>query len=200
MLARSDLMKKKRVIVITGTPGTGKSSVAELVADRIGGKLLSLNLVAAESGALYAKDTIRDSKIVRTGALRKALNKILGEAEGEVVVEGHFGELVPKAHVKIAIVLRSNPFVLRERLSKRGYPAEKVNENVEAELLDACLIAAVEAFGEDTVREVDTTTLTSDEAAEEVLLAIEGRGGLPAGSVSWVTRLESEGRLLELIR
>jgi len=193
-------MKRKRAIVITGTPGTGKSSVAELVASRIGARLLSLNIVAAESGALYAKDLARDSTLIRTGVVRKAINKILDEEERDVVVEGHFGELVPKAHVKMAIVLRSNPFMLRERLRKRGYSAEKVNENVEAELLDACLIAAVETFGEDIVREVDTTTLTPEGAAEEVLMAIDGRGGLPAGSVSWVTRLEGEGRLRELIR
>jgi adenylate kinase len=193
-------MKRKRAIVITGTPGTGKSSVAELVAKRIGARVLSLNIVAAESGALYAKDSARDSTLVRTGVVRKALNKILSEEGGHVVVEGHFGELVPKAHVKMAIVLRLNPLVLRERLSKRGYSTEKVNENVEAELLDACLIAAMEAFGEGVVREVDTTTLTPEGVAEEILMAIDGRGGRPAGSVSWITRLESEGRLRELIR
>jgi adenylate kinase len=191
---------KKNAVVITGTPGTGKSSVAGIVAERLGVKLLSLNIVAAESGALETKDRIRDSTLVKTGTLRKALRKILEERDGRAVVEGHFGELVPGGHVKVAIVLRANPFVLKERLSKRGYSAEKVKENVEAELVDACLIASVEAFGEDAVREVDTTGLTPQEAAEEVLRAIGGSGGLPAGSVNWVTKLEGEERLLELIR
>ena len=200
MSIRFCAMKKKNAIVITGTPGTGKSSVAEIVAEKMGAKLFSLNIVAAESGALCAKDSATDSRLVRTSVLRKALSKVLGEVDGEAVVEGHFGELVPKAHVSMAIVLRSNPFTLKERLSKRGYSVEKVNENVEAELLDSCLIAAVESFGDGSVREIDTTELTPEEAAEEALLAISGKGGLPAGSLSWVTRLEGEGRLLELIR
>ncbi len=192
-------MKKKRAIVITGSPGTGKSSVAELVAARLCAKLLSLNLVAAEAGALSTKDSARGSTLVKEGILRRALGKILGEKDGIVVIEGHFGELVPKEYVKIAVVLRSNPFILGERLGKRGYSVEKVKENVEAELLDACLIAAVEAFGKEAVREVDTSELTPEETAEDVLGAIKGRGGLPAGSVNWVTRLEGEGRLRELI-
>jgi adenylate kinase len=131
--------------------------------------------------------------------LKKALKNVLEESTGEVVVEGHFGELVPKVYVKMAIVLRTNPLVLRDRLRKRGYPAKKVKENVEAELLDACLIAAVEAFGEMVVCEVDTTEITPEDAAEHVLAAIHGRGGLPVGSISWVTRLEGEGHLRDLI-
>jgi adenylate kinase len=192
-------MKRENAVVITGTPGTGKSSVAEVVAKRLGAKLISLNIIAAESGALSTKDLARDTTLIKTGQLRKALNKLLKEGEEDVVVEGHFGELVPKAHVRMAVVLRTNPLVLRDRLRKRGYSAEKVKENVEAELLDACLIAAVEAFGEDAVREVDTTEMTPEDAAEQVLAAIDGRRSLPAGSVSWVNRLEDEGHLRDLI-
>lgn len=193
-------MRSKRAIVITGTPGTGKSSVAEAVAKKTGAKVVNLNVVAAESGALGGNDDARGSRIVRTGVLRRALGGMLGDGKGDVVVEGHFGEIVPKGHVKVAIVLRTNPFVLRERLSGRGYSADKIGENVEAELLDACLIAAVEAFGEENVKEVDTTSLTPEEAADEVIRAVRGAGGLSAGSISWVTQLESEGRLRELIR
>lgn len=192
-------MKEPAVIVITGTPGTGKSSVAGIVAARLGARLVSLNEVAVEAGALAAVDRGRDSRLIKVGQLRKALNSLLKEAVGQVVFEGHFGELVPKAHVKKAIVLRTNPLVLGERLRARGYPPEKVKENVEAELLDSCLIAAVEAFGEDAVREVDTTSVSPGEAAELVLKAVEGKGGLFPGSTSWITLLESEGRLRELI-
>lgn len=192
-------MKRQNAVVITGTPGTGKTSVAEVVAEKLGAKLVSLNLIAAESGALSTKDYVRDTMLIKTGQLRKALNRLLKESEKDMVVEGHFGELVPKAHVRMAIVLRTNPLVLKDRLRKRGYPAEKVKENIEAELLDACLISAVEAFGEGVVREVDTTEMTPEDAAEQVLLAIDGKGGLPAGSISWVTRLEGEGRLRDLI-
>jgi adenylate kinase len=192
------LVDRKKAIVITGTPGTGKSSVAEIVAEKLNIRLLSLNQIAAESGALSTKDWGRDTTPIKMGALRKALVKRLGEGGG-AVVEGHFSEVVPKGYVRIVIVLRTDPLVLKERLKQRGYAAEKVKENVEAELLDACLIEAIEAFGKEMVREVDTTSTSSEDASEQVLAAIEGRGGLPAGSISWVSRLEDAGRLRDLI-
>lgn len=192
-------MKGRKAIVITGTPGTGKSSVAKIVAERLHLKLHSLNKIAEESGSLSGKDPGRDAIVINAGQLRKALGRLLKDGGDDVVFEGHFGELVPKGFVKAAVVLRTHPLVLKERLGKRGYSAEKVKENAEAELLDACLIAAVEAFGEDAVREVDTTSLNPMDAAEEVVSAIRGRGGLPAGSISWVTRLEGEGHLRDLI-
>jgi len=53
------------------------------------------------------------------------------------VVEGHLAcEL--KLPADFVFVLRAEPRVLRRRLSERGYGRKKLNENIEAELLDYC--------------------------------------------------------------
>jgi adenylate kinase len=48
------------------------------------------------------------------------------------VIDGHLSHLLP---VEAIIILRCHPEVLRKRLEERGYSPEKVQANVEIELL-----------------------------------------------------------------
>lgn len=187
-------------MVITGTPGVGKTAVAKRLAEKMGVRLIELNLLAREAGGVEGKDPQRGTDIIKPRVVRSALRRILKESGEMVIVEGHYGELVPPEFVKVAIVLRTNPLSLTERLKGRGYPEAKVKENVEAELLDYCLIKAVEAYGEGRVVEVDTTELDTEGAVKEGEGIIRGEGGLPAGSINWIARLEREGTIKDLIR
>lgn len=184
-------------IVITGTPGVGKTEVAKMLSRETGRKLIELNALAKEPGGIKGRDIARETSIVDVAAVRRALRKAL-KGNQNVIIEGHFAEIVPGAFVKATIVLRCNPLVLKERLIGRGYPDSKVKENVEAELLDSCLIAAVKSFG-DRVREIDTTGREVSDVAKEAERVLRGKGGLLAGSVNWISVLEIEGRLQDLI-
>jgi len=185
------------VIVITGTPGVGKTEVAKMLSKETGRKLIDLNAFAKEAGGIKGRDSVRGVNIVDVATVRRALRKAL-KVDQNVIIEGHFAEIVPEEFVKTAVVLRCNPLVLKERLTRRGYPDSKVTENVEAELLDSCLIAAVKSFG-DRVREIDTTGREVSDVAKEAERAFQGKGGLLAGSVNWISVLEIEGRLQDLI-
>ena len=187
-------------MVITGTPGVGKTAVAKRLAEKLGVRLIELNLLAEEVGGIEGKDPERETEIIKPRVVRSALRKILKESGGTVIIEGHYGELVPPEFVMVAIVLRTNPLTLAERLKRRGYPEGKIKENAEAELLDCCLINAVEVYGEGRVAEVDTTELDAEGAVKEVEGIIHGEGGLPAGSINWIARLEREGKIKDLIR
>jgi adenylate kinase len=184
-------------IVITGTPGVGKTEVAKMLSRETGRKLIELNAMAKEAGGIKGRDNARGASIVDIAAVRRALRKVL-KGNQNVIIEGHFAEIVPGEFVKAAIVLRCNPLVLKERLARRGYPDSKIKENVEAELLDSCLIAAVMSFG-DRVREIDTTGREVSDVTKEAERVLRGKGGLLAGSVNWISVLEIEGRLQDLI-
>lgn len=190
-------MASGEAIVITGTPGVGKTEVAKMLSRETGRKLIDLNALAKESRGIKGRDSARGASIVDVSAVRKALRKAL-KVDQNVIIESHFAEIVPDEFVKVAIVLRCNPLVLKERLARRGYPDSKVKENVEAELLDSCLIAAMKSFG-DRVREIDTTGREVSEVVKEAERAFRGKGGLVAGSVNWISVLEIEGRLQDLI-
>ncbi len=187
-------MPKRNAIVITGTPGVGKTTVARGLASKLGLRLIELNTLAREGGAIGGRDPKRGSLIIKPRRVRALLRRALEGEEGTVIIEGHYGEVVPEELVRAAVVIRLNPLVLRGRLRERGYDEVKVGENVEAELIDVCLSKAVDAFGE-RVREVDATGCSEEELEEEVWKAASGEGGLPPGSIDWASKLE--GRDLE---
>ncbi|NIP35096.1 MAG: hypothetical protein GWN12_09110 [Thermoplasmata archaeon] len=96
---------------------------------------------------------------------------------------GHMAHLMP---CDIVVVLRTSPRVLRERLESRGWPPEKVQENVEAEAVGVVLVESMELEHPLPVYEVDTSRATVAESARLVAATIEGASeGMEAGWVDW---------------
>ncbi len=189
----------ENTVVITGTPGVGKTSAAKKVSEMRGWGLLELGALA-QVGAIGGKDAERGALIIEPRRLKAAIRKALKVEGGEFVAEGHYGDMVPKEFVKKAIVIRLDPFELEARLKARGYPEKKVKENVQAEILDSCLISAVEAFGEEKVVEIDSTGIGEVPLAELVSEAVDGAAGSPPGGINWIAKLEKDGKLSKLLQ
>ena len=126
------------MIAITGTPGTGKTHLAEELRSR-GYDVLDLNEHIRSNGLLEEKDEARDTYCVDVDALDISLEKY--RTDGVLFIEGHFSHCV---ECDSAIVLRCSPGTLAERLRARGYSENKVAENVQAEILDVILCEAAE--------------------------------------------------------
>lgn len=188
----------KNTIVLTGTPGVGKTTVARALAKEDGYDLIELNALAVEIGAISGNDPDRGAAIIDDRKLRRELTRVLSVEGRKFLVEGHYADIVPPKFVQAAIVIRLNPKLLKARLIERGYPMEKVKENLEAEVLDACLLDAVAAYGKGVVSEVDASGLGLQELVSKVREGIAGRG-LPPGSINWVEALQREGSLLEYL-
>jgi len=100
---------------ITGTPGTGKKSIAPLVANILGIPHFSLNNIASDLGLI-------DEEEVDTSLLAEEIRKINDKA----MLYGHLLPLVlKKMDVIHVIVLRCEPSILKERLYSRGYEKKK---------------------------------------------------------------------------
>ncbi len=189
----------KNVVVITGTPGVGKTVTAKRISEMTGMRLLELGAIA-QACAISGKDADRESLIISPKKLRGRIRNLIEGQEAEFIAEGHYGEIVPAELVKKAVVIRLDPIELEGRLRARGYPEKKVKENVQAEILDACLIGAVDAFGMESVVEVDSTGLGEEALANVVSDAIRGAAGSPPGTVNWIAKLENEGKIGKLLQ
>ncbi len=188
-----------RAVVITGTPGVGKSTVARLLAQRLGAELLELGELVAKEGLHEGLDPETGSLLVDLDVLAKRVEEILSSRPGGlIIVVGHYAhDVVPREHLAMAFVLRRNPLELREVLVARGYSGRKLLENLQAEVLDVCLVEAVEAYGPELVYEVDVTGREPEDVASEILSALRsGRGGR-VGIVDWLGMLERQGLLEE---
>lgn len=169
-------------VALTGTPGTGKSSVARLVADEHGFDVVELSEHADEFAVEY--DEERDTTEVDVDAMEDAF----GDRE-DVVFDGHVSHHLSVDHV---VVLRCHPGELKERLRERGYGGSKVRENASSEALD--LVTAEAIHRHDEVYEVDTTGRSPEDVAEEVVAAVEeGRvnADVDGITVDWSDYLES---------
>jgi len=144
------------LIAITGTPGTGKTSVC----NALGNEIMDLNSVIENQGFYTGVDRERECLIADLDKLDKYVRH---NAKKRLIIESHLAHLLSP---EVAIVLRANPAVLAERLRQKGFPPQKIHENVEAETLDVILIEAVELC--ETVYEVDTSGKRVEEVAAVV--------------------------------
>ena len=158
---------------MTGTPGTGKTTVAALLRYRV----LDINSLV-RGGMNLGQDPERGCLEADMDALAGHLDSL--ESEETVILEGHFSH----HFADWAIVLRLSPAALRLRLEKRGYSQSKIRENLEAEALDVILVEAVEMCRR--VDEIDTTGLSAAEVAAMIEDIIEGRLYLPPGQADWL--------------
>ncbi len=153
------------IILITGTPGTGKSSTARSLSKKINKELISINdLEDIYTGV----DEEGGSKIVDIKLLQDKLHDMI---KGDTIIEGHLSHLL--SFGDIVIVLRTHPEELRGRLKERGFGKDKIQENLEAEALDVCLIEALENHKE--VYEINTTEKSPEETATAITKILGGK-------------------------
>lgn len=181
-----------RVVGICGTPGTGKKTLAPLVADLLGLPAVGLNSLIP-----------RGEEEVDPAALRRAL---LALPPRRAVVYGHLlPHVVQRREASFVAVLRCEPSVLRSRLAARGYPSWKVVENVEAELIGVVIEECVKRFG--VVREYDATEAPPSEIAGAVARDAKASHGTLRGSgrragrprIDWTLDYDSSTKLRSLL-
>ena len=155
--------KARLVTCITGTPGTGKSTVGKLLARR-GLFVVEIGDLCRRHG-IYSYIENGETLVIDEGQLSEFLSRYLRGVE-EAIVVGHLSHHYPEP--TSVVVLRTRPDVLEERLRSKGWPRRKIKENVEAEALDIILAEALEMHRE-KVSEIDTTALSPGEVCERVV-------------------------------
>lgn len=164
---------KKISILLTGVPGTGKSTVARLLAQKNGASLVDITKLV-EVLRLYAYVDEEDgAKVVKLAELQDELSTAI-KAEKNVIVEGHLG-CEMKLPVAKVVVLRCEPRELRARMAGRNYPDKKIAANALSEALDYCVVNAEKHYGKGKVWEVDTTGKTQKKTLAEVEKILLGK-------------------------
>ena len=142
------------IITLTGTPGTGKTTIAEA----LNFPVIDLTEFVKKKGLGRQEEEFE----VDIDAMVQALDEEV-EKYDDVAIEGHLAHYYPS---DICFVLRCDPEVLDERLEERDYSQSKVRENLESEALDIVLAQAVEH--QEKVIEIDTTDFEVDEVVKKI--------------------------------
>lgn len=133
-----------KIIIVTGSVGTGKTTLAKKLAKKYKAKYLDVNKVIEEYKLSEGYDKKRKCKVIDTSKLNKVLIKIIQSSKESLVIDSHLSHYLPPKYVDICIVTKCSIKKLRDRLKKRGYSKSKIDENVDAELFDVCLNEAKE--------------------------------------------------------
>ncbi|MCD6243330.1 adenylate kinase family protein [Candidatus Bathyarchaeota archaeon] len=202
ILSRCDSnLKNKRIILITGTPCVGKTSVSKELSTKINALHIDLAELVKKERLYSEVDQERGSLVADMEKVSKRVEEIVEKSKIDVVIDGHYSVyIVNPKNIDFVFVLRKNPKKLKTLMEKRGYSGKKLWENLAAEILDVCLSEAIEICGENRVCEIDTTEKTVEEVVNEVLRIIEGKNKCRVGIVDWLGKLEQEGSLEDFLR
>ncbi|MCD6549370.1 adenylate kinase family protein [Candidatus Micrarchaeota archaeon] len=161
-------------IVLTGVPGTGKTTVCKNLARRIKHRCISLNSIIERYHVYFYIDKKDGSKVVDMKKLSDYVTNMLA-GEDRYIVEGHLAceFFIP---ADLVIVLRTHPRILEKRLKKRRYNKQKVKDNVVCELIDYCVIKSENVYNKQNVPvvEVNTTNKSVEKVVSEILEIIKG--------------------------
>lgn len=182
-------LSKDTVIFISGTPCTGKTTVATRLNDYLSqsgfdSKLIKINDFAIENDLVLGEDPDKFYKVIDIDGLNESLNEEINQSSsGIIIVEGHLSHLCEGADKMI--VLRLNPSILKGRLEERNYTESKIQENLEAEALAVCSAEAYEIYGEKT-NEIDASNLSIEEIRDLIIAIASDNLECPVGSIDFM--------------
>jgi adenylate kinase len=191
----------KQVILITGTPCVGKTTTAKQLATKLNAVYINLTDFAKTYNLTLGEDIERQTTIINEEAMQQKLKEnIEASTYANIIVDGHYAAAVtPASQVTNVFVLRRNPKELKAFMQKCGFSDAKTRENLSAEIIDSCLVEAVQ-MQSGKVCELDVTGKTVDENVAEILEVLEKRKRCYVGIVDWLGMLEQEGILDEYLK
>jgi adenylate kinase len=131
------------VIIITGTPGTGKSTLARKIAFEEDRAVLHISDLLEQEGLDCEWDSNNQCFLVDVVALSEALEEHI-RMDSELIIDGHLSHEVSPDLVDRCIVCKCELSELKSRLDDRGYSEAKVRENLDCEIFDVCFTEAIE--------------------------------------------------------
>ncbi len=137
-----------KVILVSGTTGTGKTTIAKKLAKKYNYRYIDLNKLIIKKKLYSGYDRKLKTHVVDSRKSNKLMIALIKEAKENIekglVIDSHLSHLLPVKYADLCIIKKTGLKRLKSRLEKRNYSEAKIKENMEAEILDTCLVEAAE--------------------------------------------------------
>lgn len=180
-------------ITITGSPGVGKTTLANLLSRALEFEVQSIESIAAQSNCLEGKDEVDNTILIDTNCLQKQ-TQFLGK---DCIVEGHLSHFIPS---NIIILLRCHPIVLKQRLHKRAYIESKIIENVEWEFLGGAWTEISQLERQTPVLEFDTSNEDAESICQIVIQKLQDTTSLSLSireHIDWIEKGDIDVKMFD---
>jgi adenylate kinase len=189
-------LTKGTAILITGTPGTGKTTISRLLATELRACYVNPKVLLRREEVDYTCDEKRKTRTVSLKRLRNRLSERAARTDHGLVIDSHIAlETGPLPRLVRAIVLRCDPIVLERRLERKRWSKSKIGENLQAEILDICLWDAVENCGWRKIMEIDTTEKAPSRVIQLIMRDMHKKRIQRQPKVDWLLSLKRKGIL-----
>ena len=187
-----------KAIVISGTPGVGKTLISKELASRLSATYINLSEIVIRYKLYLGFDEVRSSYIIDEDKVRSFIDEFIRSSKNLVIIDSHYGELVSDELLLKIFVLRLKPTELLKRLRSRYGSNIKVYENVEAEILGTCTYNALKEHP-NKVCEIDVTNKDVNEIVREILDILEGKSECYVG-IDWLNDEDTQRLIYEITR
>ncbi|VDK34837.1 unnamed protein product [Taenia asiatica] len=159
-------------ILITGTPGCGKTTLATELARVSGLSYISVNDVAKADNLYDGYDEVNECHILDEDRVIDEIEPKM--QEGGQILDYHSCDFFPERWFDAVFVLRTDNQVLYPRLASRGYKLKKIQDLIHCEIVQVVLDEARDSYDAEIVHELKSDTLENlAENIERIVAWIE---------------------------
>ncbi|MED6208969.1 Adenylate kinase isoenzyme 6 [Stylosanthes scabra] len=149
--------RKRPNILVTGTPGTGKTTTCTALAEASQLRHINVGDLVKEKNLHDGWDDELDCYVINEDLVCDELEDQM--EEGGNIVDYHGCDFFPERWFDCVVVLQTDNTVLYDRLSRRGYNESKLSNNIECEIFQVLLEEAKESYPEDRVVAMKSDTI-----------------------------------------
>ncbi|XP_018494758.1 adenylate kinase isoenzyme 6 [Galendromus occidentalis] len=142
-------------ILVTGTPGTGKSTLcSELETRTMCLEWINVGEVAKQNKCFESFDDQYKCHVLDEEKLMDEIQDKMDDEIGGKMVDYHGCDFFPQRWFDAVFVLRTDTKLLHDRLTGRGYEGKKLEDNLQCEIFQILLDEARSAYDEKIVHEL----------------------------------------------
>lgn len=160
----------EKAIIITGTPGTGKTTLSKELSLLLKNKVINTSDFAKKKDLLEKNCKKDDIYEVDIKKLTLFLKEEIKKSKKPLIIEGHMSHFLPKKYVKFCFICKTGLKTLKKRLTSRKYNKDKIKENLECEIFDICLMEAKEKNYNIEIIDTNKTLKKNIEKIKQVII------------------------------
>jgi adenylate kinase len=193
-------------VVITGTPGVGKHTIAESLSLLMGIPILDINRIILSENLLTASSKKNDSNNDNEVDIQKSyefLTFLLSEDKfQDSIIVGHLAPYVINPDlVDFVVVLRRSPYELKKIYHERSYSESKTRDNINAEILGILSYDASKNFEFSKLSELENSNkLIPSSVAHCILNMYLNPKSRSFGFIDWLSLIQSDPEMLKYIK
>jgi len=150
------MINRRPNILVTGTPGVGKSTLCQQIAERADLNWIEVGKFAKDNACFENFDEEYQCPVLDEDKLIDEMEDNM--SDGGNIVDYHGCDFFPERWFDVVFVLRTNNTVLYDRLTSRGYHGKKLEDNIQCEIFQTILEEAKNSYSKNIVHELQSNT------------------------------------------